>query len=64
LTVVGSQEKYFPWRLLALKQTTFLGGRNISLALWQIKYGRCFLGGKPSGKSSLSVRTAKETNFP
>jgi hypothetical protein len=45
LEVVGAQENYFPWRLLALKQTTFLGGHNISLALWQIKSARSFLGG-------------------
>jgi hypothetical protein len=24
--VVGAQENYFPWRLLALKKTNFLGG--------------------------------------
>jgi len=64
LEVAGSQENYFPWRLLASKKTFFFNGCNISLALWQIKCGRSFLGGQPSSKSSLSAGTAKETNFP
>jgi hypothetical protein len=42
----------------------FLGGYNISLVLREIKSGTSFLGGQSPRKSSLSVKTAKETNFP
>jgi hypothetical protein len=57
------QPRVFPWRLLTIKKTNLLGGRNIFLSLWWIKYGTSFLGGQPLRKSSLSAKTANEINF-
>jgi hypothetical protein len=52
LTVVGPQQNYFPWKLLALKKTTFFGGcrssrKLLSLAVATFPW--------PFGKLSLVV---------
>jgi hypothetical protein len=47
--------RVFPWRLSIPKKTNLLGGYNILLSFWRIKWGASFVDGQPLKKSSLSV---------